>query len=385
MSAESKKSNIIRVPGRELSHKWLRPASLKPFWDFMSKRKEFDLKLIGHSVEGREIYALDWGYGLERIMAWSQMHGNESTASYALIDLCECILNGALAALESKLRLRLIIMLNPDGSEYYKRRNAVGIDLNRDVISREAPETKAFFKALEDFDPHWAFNLHDQRNIFAAGDSGRTATLSFLAPSFNLERSINPDRKKTMQLIAAIHKQLEDLAPAHFGRYTDEFYPRALGDNLVKQGVPCLLFESGAYPDDPKRKKARELCYEGFKAALELIVSRGWKEFELKDYWSIPENQSNLRDMIFRDLDFKGLKIDLALMRVEKVNPDSMTWEEYYKVDDIGDLKHLKGIEEYNQFSLEATHGLDLDQKAEFVLSSNIKNFKFSNGILQKR
>lgn len=37
--------------------------------------------------------------------------------------------------LKSKLNLKFIPMINPDGAEVFKRRNAIDIDLNRDAIS----------------------------------------------------------------------------------------------------------------------------------------------------------------------------------------------------------------------------------------------------------
>ena len=34
------------------------------------------------------------------------------------------------------------------------------------------------------------------------------------------------------------------------GRYSDEFYPTAVGDYLMAQGIPNVLFESGVSIDD---------------------------------------------------------------------------------------------------------------------------------------
>lgn len=74
-------------------------------------------------------------------MLWSQMHGNESTATMALFDLFN-FLEGKgdqydtfRQLLNSQLRLKFIPMLNPDGADVFKRRNALDIDLNRDAIS----------------------------------------------------------------------------------------------------------------------------------------------------------------------------------------------------------------------------------------------------------
>src|SRR5690606_8679922 len=42
---------------------------------------------IGKSFEDRSIYKLQYGEGQKKVMLWSQMHGDEPTATMALFDL----------------------------------------------------------------------------------------------------------------------------------------------------------------------------------------------------------------------------------------------------------------------------------------------------------
>src|SRR5690606_3927588 len=42
---------------------------------------------IGASVQGRSIYEVEYGKGDKKVMLWSQMHGDEPTATMALFDL----------------------------------------------------------------------------------------------------------------------------------------------------------------------------------------------------------------------------------------------------------------------------------------------------------
>jgi hypothetical protein len=42
---------------------------------------------IGLSAEGRPLYAVRFGSGPQRVLAWSQMHGDEPTHTLALADL----------------------------------------------------------------------------------------------------------------------------------------------------------------------------------------------------------------------------------------------------------------------------------------------------------
>ena len=47
----------------------------------------FKTQILGRSVEGREIYEVQVGTGEIEILLWSQMHGNEPTATAVLISI----------------------------------------------------------------------------------------------------------------------------------------------------------------------------------------------------------------------------------------------------------------------------------------------------------
>ena len=86
------------------------------------------------------------GTGSRSVLLWSQMHGDEPSATPALLDIAHVLLGsadepGAKAILED-LTLLMIPMLNPDGSEIYDRRNLQAIDINRDALNlATAPPT----------------------------------------------------------------------------------------------------------------------------------------------------------------------------------------------------------------------------------------------------
>src|SRR5512139_2455684 len=91
----------------------------------------------GVSQEGREIFLVSAGSGPDRILFWSQMHGDEPTATSALIDLMSYIGRHReepwVARVLGKYTLLFIPMLNPDGAERGSRRNRQGLDINRDA------------------------------------------------------------------------------------------------------------------------------------------------------------------------------------------------------------------------------------------------------------
>ena len=154
------------------------------------------IKEVGKSGLGKPIYMMTLGQGVTRIAAWSQMHGNESTATLAMLDLLAIFEKHP--ELKEKLfeliQLDFIFMLNPDGSEQWTRRNAFDIDINRDYLRNSSSEMKILKSVVLTGDYDYLLNLHDQRTIFTT-DGKHPATLSFLAPSESPERAITENRK----------------------------------------------------------------------------------------------------------------------------------------------------------------------------------------------
>src|SRR5204862_544126 len=139
-------------------------------------RGRLRLEEIGASVEGRAIHLLTVGDGPRRVLLWSQMHGDEPSATPALLDLADYLLSrkddAAARRLLAGATLLMIPMLNPDGAERYERRNAQGIDINRDALNLATPEGR-LLKAIRDrHQPELGFNLHDQNRRATVGEAG---------------------------------------------------------------------------------------------------------------------------------------------------------------------------------------------------------------------
>ena len=60
-----------------------------------------------------------------------------------------------------------------------------------------------------------------------------------------------------MTVIAAMNDLLQQFIPGQIGRYTDEFYPTATGDNFQKMGHNTILIESGHAKGDYKRNASQ--------------------------------------------------------------------------------------------------------------------------------
>ena len=112
---------------------------------------------VGASLEGRSINLITTGTGPFRVLLWSQMHGDEPTATAALFDVFDYFQrhrdDPVVQRILSSLTLYVVPMLNPDGAERYQRRNAQGIDLNRDALALQTPEGQLLKTAARPLQP----------------------------------------------------------------------------------------------------------------------------------------------------------------------------------------------------------------------------------------
>lgn len=266
----------------------------------------FSNEIIGFSELQKPIYSIDVGNGPKKILIWSQMHGNESTTTKALLDFLNVvqsnILNPSMGHILKSCHIKIIPMLNPDGSSAYTRHNSNGFDLNRNAIQRSQKETQCFFKCLEDFKPHYCFNLHGQRTIFSAGDFNKSATMSFLAPSYNHELSVNTSREKAMKLIVSANELLSEYIPNQIGKYDDAHNPNCFGDHIQKMGIPTVLFEAGHFSGDYNRNITRKYAMLSLVEMIETIAINEIDKFKLVDYFEIPNNKKLFLDVIIKNV-----------------------------------------------------------------------------------
>lgn len=268
---------------------------------FLSQFESSKKSTLGFSVQNRPIEMLQIGSGPFKILMWSQMHGNETTTTKALIDLVPWFLDPNQKKLQNAFTLYIIPQLNPDGSQLYTRHNANDVDLNRDAIDRSQPESKVLRTHYDQLQPNLCLNLHGQRTIYSAGKGGSSASLSFLAPAANPERTITPARQTAMHHIVAMTKALQNELPDAIGRYDDTFNPNCVGDSFTQAGTPTILFEAGHVPNDYQREKTRAHIFNAFKALFESLL-KPKKTLKSSDYFMIPQNQVEFCDLIVSQL-----------------------------------------------------------------------------------
>ncbi len=323
----------------------------------IKKNKIFKIKMLGKSLEGRTINMISIGNGKTDVLIWSQMHGDESTGTMALFDIFNFLsaddeFNNFRKNIFSKLTLHFIPMLNPDGAEKYKRRNGLDIDLNRDALRLQFPESRILKGIRDSLKPQFGFNLHDQNTRYTAGNSFRSASISFLAPAYNYKKEINKVRGNTMKLIVNLYDALSKFIPGHIAKYDDDFEPRAFGDNFIKWGTSSVLIESGGWKDDADKQYIRKLNFIALLAGFNSIITKSYKNATIEEYNKIPTNDKLLFDLLLRNLSitYKNKKyiIDVGINREEETTADYKNYYYIGKIEDWGDLSIYYGYKEFD-------------------------------------
>nr|WP_295929067.1 M14 family zinc carboxypeptidase [uncultured Dyadobacter sp.] len=327
----------------------------------------YQIEKVGESFEGRPIQMLKLGNGKKKVLLWTQMHGDEPTATMASFDLFNFMegKNDGFDSFRKNLldntTLYFVPMLNPDGAERYQRRTMQGIDMNRDAAARQTPEAQILKGLVDRLKPDYGFNLHDQSPRYSAGRSPKPATVSFLATSYDYELSINPVRERSMQLIVGMNKILQKYIPGQVARYADDHEPRGFGDNVQKWGTTLVLIESGGYVGDPEKQYIRQLNFMAILSALDKIADNSLTKENREAYYDIPENGRWLYDLVVRNATVKqsgkSFTADLGINRNEVNYSNASKFFYYSKVEDFGDLHPQYGSEEIDATGLTIEKG----------------------------
>ncbi|MBK7027700.1 MAG: hypothetical protein IPH45_00075 [Bacteroidales bacterium] len=151
---------------------WTEPTSyneLSEFVEQLDKSSEFiERKVIGKSVEGRNIYALlfsDGEFGKDvtkiKVLIFAQQHGNEQSGKEGALLLAAELAKPEHRELFKRMDLALIPQMNPDGSEANRRRNANSMDLNRNHMILTEPETQALHSFFDTYLFEVSMDVHE--------------------------------------------------------------------------------------------------------------------------------------------------------------------------------------------------------------------------------
>jgi hypothetical protein len=258
----------------------------------------FSDEVIGKSVEGRDLHHVWFGHGPTHILLWSQMHGDEPTATAALFDVFAYVQHHrqepGVKRLLDALTVHVVPMLNPDGAERFQRRNAQEIDINRDALHLQTPEGRAL-KALRDrLNPLLGFNLHNQNWRTSVGTPPKPASISLLAVVHDAAKTNSERRILSKKTIAVIRDAIEPMIPGQIGKYDDDFEVRAFGDNIAKWGTAVVLIETGGAAGPQPDTLLVRVNFVAIMTALDAIASGRVKHADPGRYDSLPFNESKL-------------------------------------------------------------------------------------------
>lgn len=327
---------------------------ITPVLQQLAVSDSINLSEIGKSVLGAPIQLLKFGTGAYKILAWSQMHGNETTTTKALLDYFLYLSELAPdSALSQSLSIYAVPILNPDGAEAYTRENANGIDLNRDATTLSQPESQCLRKLFDTLKPDLCLNLHGQRSIYGLNGTERPSILSFLAPAADAQRTVLPARLEAMHYINAICEDLNDEIKGCIGRYDDTYNASCVGDSFTALGCPTILFEAGQFASDYNRNNTRGLLLKAFKRLFEFLSAPDQapeREDILAAYLELPENLVNHYDIILKQVlpQGDGAFGDIAIQYKEEL--------------DQGNIRFIAKVEELGKLSRTNAHSVLKDQ-----------------------
>lgn len=305
------------------------------------------LEVIGQSVEGRDLCLVRIGSGPTRLLMWSQMHGDEPTATVALMDVFNFVVQRRSDAFVQELlqntTLLAIPMLNPDGAERFTRRNAQGLDINRDARDLATPEGRVLKAVRDRYQPHFGFNLHDQNARRTVGRTNKQVAIALMAPPFDWEESDNPVRVAAKKVAAVIYQALGPYLYGHVARYDAGYMPRAFGDAMQHWGTSTVLVESGGWRERDKGYLVK-MNFVALLAAWHAIATGSFAEANPALYDALPQNDQELFDLVIREpliLDGSGLpafRTDIGINFVERVEGDTVVG---YRglIEDVGDME----------------------------------------------
>lgn len=330
------------------------------------------LEEAGRSTEGRQILLLGLGRGPRNILLWSQMHGDETTATSSLLDLAQFVATHQeepwVSEVLRKFTLLCVPMLNPDGAERRQRRNAQGIDINRDARKLQTPEGRILKSLRDRYNPFLGFNLHNQNSLTTVGDTGEVATIALLAvasgragkAAANAQGDEIPSENLAKQVTAVLFEALAPFVYGHISRYDEDFNPRAFGDNLTLWGTPIVLIESGGNPAGQPAGFGVMLNFVGLLATLDSLAGGRIQNANPAVFDALKMNSDTpIHDLLLRDAWicngagiplFKG---DIAIRRELRGDAGG-----HSVIADLGDLGVFKAHQTVDCSGMMVTPGL---------------------------
>lgn len=303
---------------------------------------------VGESGEGRPLTVYTYGTGPVSILLWSQMHGDEPTATMAIADMFSFFQkypdHPIAARIRTEVTLCALPMLNPDGAERFRRRTSDNIDINRDALRLATPEARTLKAVRDRLTPDFGFNLHDQDPRYTVGTTGQMTAIALLAPPTDEGRGFNETRTRARLLSASVAEALSLFIPGRIARWDDTFEPRAFGDNVQRWGTSTVLIESGGWSGDPNKMHLRRMNTLALLWSCLVAGNGSFARADTNAYEGLPFNMRLGFDLLVKNALLRQPEngsltiVDIGLNLEESFNDSTRTVTRRWSVEDIGDL-----------------------------------------------
>jgi len=230
-----------------------------------AKQDAMELEVIGQTVKGRDIHLVKYvsDPANPTILYLAQQHGNEQLTTEAMLHFVKSLGQGQQARMLQDVNILLIPMFNADGAmgdvnfslddylakgeRHLTRYNANEVDLNRDHVAKEQPETRALHEnVLQAYDVDYMIDLHHQGTRSRV--DGDLVSGSILYPT-------SPDAdpavvERSKRLGSVVYQNVDSTGWGHIGKYVGGT-ANTIGRNgiAVEYGVSTLLFEMRGMSD----------------------------------------------------------------------------------------------------------------------------------------
>lgn len=339
-----------RISNRRFSEKiW---NALLQEW---SENSLFSTRKLGETFEGKAIQEIRFGQGPIHIAAWSQMHGDEATATMALADIFLFLSQNETSwlsfkkELHQKVSIFFIPRLNADGANRWTRETALGIDMNRDARTQNSPEAKILAQWLDEIKPLFSFNLHDQNRLYSAGKTPHQTHIALLATAGDEHGTWTASRLRAAKIANQMVRHLQPLLHEKIAKWTDEFEARAFGDYAQGKGYGLVLLESGGAGWDLEKQTLRKYNACLLLDAFYSISTESWRTEETQLYQHLPTNERQIFDILIKNAPLNQeepiYRADIGLNIQETAQEDGSIGYAWI-IEDIGDLSPWYGLTE---------------------------------------
>ncbi|MFC4557555.1 M14 family metallocarboxypeptidase [Virgibacillus kekensis] len=222
------------------------------------------METAGYSIEGREIPLLIFSTSGDTnssdfenkttVMLEGQIHANEPAGGESMLVMAQKLATGNLGGdVLEDINVLIVPRINPDGSYYFQRYTANGLDANRDHMKLETPEVQTLHKVFNEYQPEVVISAHEYSAYPGKfPDVGEEGALPYhdilLAPGFNLNIPEKIRNKSSKWFVKQAYK---DLQKNGYSSYPYYIVDRSADETTITEGGLEARMDTNAYGLQP--------------------------------------------------------------------------------------------------------------------------------------